>query len=114
VIGNSGTGVDVKTGMIAAARLRALLESRAGRRAFAGIIVKSNRVVAAVRSTMPRSMWGEITRKLEDGHKPLNRSRGKRMKSSSRTMILRAGAVDEPGRRPRTTKSKRYLFSTRC
>ncbi len=69
-----GTTVDVNTGMLAAGRLQALVESRAGEMSLAEIIVKMNRVIEAVRSTVPESMWPEIRRQLEgddDAAEPL-------------------------------------------
>jgi hypothetical protein len=55
---DSDTKVDVSTGMIAAGRLQALIDSRAGQPDMAHII-------EAVKSTVPREMWGEIVRKLD-------------------------------------------------
>jgi hypothetical protein len=55
----------VKTGMIAAARLQALIDSRVGQPDMADIMVQMNRIIAAIKSTVPREMWGEIVRKLD-------------------------------------------------
>ena len=50
-----GTTVDVNTGMLAAGRLQALVEPTAGEMSMAEIVVKMNRVIEAVRSTVPSS-----------------------------------------------------------
>ncbi len=55
---DSDTKVDVNTGMIAACRLQALIDSRVGQPDMAHII-------EAVKSTVPRELWGEIVRKLD-------------------------------------------------
>ena len=47
------TTVDVNTGMLAAGRLQAMVDSRAGETSLAEIVVKMNRVIEAVRSTVP-------------------------------------------------------------
>ena len=65
-----GTTVDVNTGMLAAGRLQALVESTAGEMSMAEIVVKMNRVIEAVRSTVPESMWPEIRRRLEGDDEP--------------------------------------------
>ena len=59
------TKVDVKTGMIAACRLQALIDSRAGQPDMADIMVQMNHIIEAVKSTVPRELWGEIVRKLD-------------------------------------------------
>ena len=65
-----GTTVDVNTGMLAAGRLQALVESRAGETSLAEIIVKMNRVIEAVRSTVPPELWPEIRRRIEGDDAP--------------------------------------------
>jgi hypothetical protein len=62
---DSGTVVDVNTGMIAAARLQALIESRAGRTSMAEILFKMDRIINAVHSTVPKELWPEILRKID-------------------------------------------------
>ena len=62
--------VDANTGMAAASKLQAMIESRAGETSLAEIIVKMNRVIEAVRSTVPESMWPEIRRRLEGDDEP--------------------------------------------
>ncbi len=63
---DSDTKVDVKTGMIAAARLQALIDSRAGQPDIAKIMVQVNHIIEAVKSTVPREMWPEIREKLHE------------------------------------------------
>ena len=65
-----GTTVDVNTGMLAAGRLQAMIESRAGETSLAEIVVNMNRVIEAVRTTVPESMWPEIRRQLEGDEQP--------------------------------------------
>ena len=64
------TTVDVNTGMLAAGRLQAMVDSRAGETSLAEIVVEMNRVIEAVRSTVPESMWPEIRRRLEGDDEP--------------------------------------------
>ena len=59
------TTVDVNTAMLAAGRLQAMIESRAGEMSMAEVMVKMGRVIEAVRSTVPQTMWPEIRRRLE-------------------------------------------------
>jgi hypothetical protein len=62
---DSDTQVDVKTGMIAARRLQALIDSRADQPDWARAMVQVNHIIEAVKSTVPRELWGEIVRKLD-------------------------------------------------
>ena len=62
---DSDTKVDVNTGMIAACRLQALIDSRAGQPDMAHIMVQVTHIIEAVKSTVPRELWGEIVRKLD-------------------------------------------------
>ncbi|MGA9358216.1 MAG: hypothetical protein WBW75_09480 [Mycobacterium sp.] len=62
---DSNTKVDVNTGMIAAGRLQSLIESRASGTSMADMLVQINRIINAVKSTVPESMWPEIVRKLK-------------------------------------------------
>ena len=59
------TKVDINTGMVAAGRLQALIDSRAGQPDWADIRVQVNRIIAAIKSTVPEAMWGEIVSKLD-------------------------------------------------
>ena len=51
---DSGTKVDVSTGMIAAGRLQALIDSRAGGTRIADLMVQMGRIIDAIHSTVPR------------------------------------------------------------
>ena len=62
---DSDTTVDVNTGMIAACRLQALIDSRVGQPDMADIMVQVTHIIEAVKSTVPRELWGEIVRKLD-------------------------------------------------
>jgi hypothetical protein len=68
---DADTRVDVQTAMAAAAKLQAFIESREGQADVAEIYVKMNRIIEAVRSTVPESLWPEILRKLEAETEPL-------------------------------------------
>ncbi len=59
------TKIDVNTAMTAAGRLQALIDSRAGQPDWADIRVQVNRIIAAIKSTVPEAMWGEIVSKLD-------------------------------------------------
>ena len=47
-----------------------MVESRAGELSMAEVMVKMCRVIEAVRSTVPESMWPEIRRRLEGDDEP--------------------------------------------
>jgi len=59
------TKIDVNTAMIAAGRLQALIESRAGQPDMADMLVQINRIINAVKTTVPEEMWPEIVRKMK-------------------------------------------------
>jgi hypothetical protein len=59
------TKVDVNTGMIAAGRLQALIESRASGTSMVDMWVKMDRVIRAIQSTVPQELWPEILRKID-------------------------------------------------
>jgi hypothetical protein len=59
-----GTKVDVNTAMIAAGRLQAAIESRASGTSMAEMWVQMNRIINAVKSTVPEEMWPEILRRM--------------------------------------------------
>src|SRR6478609_2622098 len=61
---DSGTEVDVNTGMIAAARLQALIDSRAGKTSMADILFKMDRIINAIHDTVPPELWEVILRKI--------------------------------------------------
>lgn len=65
---DSDTRVDVNTGMIAAGRLQALIESRASGTSMADIWVKMDKIINAIQSTVPEELWPEILRKLDGDH----------------------------------------------
>ena len=62
---DSDTKVDVNTGMIAAGRLQALIESRASGTSMADMYVQMNRIIYAIKSTVPETLWPEIVRKMK-------------------------------------------------
>ena len=61
---DSGTRVDVGTGMVAAARLQALIDSRAGRTSMADILFKMDRIINAIHDTVPPELWEVILHKI--------------------------------------------------
>ena len=62
---DSGTTVDVSTGMIAAGRLQSLIESRTGRTSMAEILAQMDRIIRVIHSTVPKELWPEILRKID-------------------------------------------------
>jgi hypothetical protein len=56
--------------MTAARRLQALLDSRAGQPDIVDMMVKTNRIIAAVQSMLPESSWPELMRKLDGEPEP--------------------------------------------
>ncbi len=62
---DSDTKVDVNTGMIAAGRLQALMDSRASGTSMVDMWVKMNRIINAIHSTVPEELWPEILCKLD-------------------------------------------------
>jgi len=62
---DSGTRVDVNTGMIAAARLQTLIESRASGTRIADLMVQMGRIIDAIHSSVPEELWPEILRKID-------------------------------------------------
>jgi hypothetical protein len=65
------TKVDVNTGMIAAGRLHALIESRASGTSIADMLVQIGRIIAAVKSTVPEDLWPEILRRMDGDYAAL-------------------------------------------
>ncbi|MGO9152409.1 hypothetical protein [Mycobacterium sp.] len=55
----------MNTGMIAAGRLQALIESRASATSMVDMWVKMDRIINAIKSTVPEEMWPEIVRKMK-------------------------------------------------
>ena len=62
---DSDTKVDVSTGMIAAGRLQAMIESRTP--SMLNMWVQLNRIIDAIHSSVPEELWPEILRKLDGG-----------------------------------------------
>ena len=62
---DSDTEVDVNTGMIAAGRLQALIDSRASGTRMAEILVQMDHIINAVHDTVPQELWPEILRKID-------------------------------------------------
>jgi hypothetical protein len=62
---DSDTKVDVGTGMIAAGRLQAMIDSRASGPSMAEILAEVGQIIHAVKTTVPKSMWDEIASKLD-------------------------------------------------
>ena len=62
---DSDTEVDVNTGMIAAGRLQALIDSRAGGTRIADLMVQMGRIIDAIHSSVPEELWPEILRKID-------------------------------------------------
>jgi hypothetical protein len=56
--------VDVNTGMIAAARLQALTESRASGTHTADLMVQMDHIINAIHSTVPQELWEVILHKI--------------------------------------------------
>src|SRR6476620_1770800 len=63
---DSDTKVDVNTGIIAAGRLQSLADSRDYDHELLAVKVEMAAICAAVKSTVPQSMWGEIIEKLDE------------------------------------------------
>jgi serine/threonine protein kinase len=62
---DSGTTVDVSTGMLAAGRLQALIESRASGTRIADLMAQMDRIINAIHSSVPEELWPEILRKID-------------------------------------------------
>ena len=63
---DSDTKVDVSTGMVAAGRLQSLLDAGDHDHELLAMKVQMAAICAAVKSTVPQSMWGEIIEKLDE------------------------------------------------
>ena len=66
------TQVDVSTGMIAAGRLQALIESRASGTNVAQLIAQLDRIIRAIHDSVPEELWDEVLDKI-DGPVPAGR-----------------------------------------
>ena len=62
---DSDTKIDVNTGMIAAGRLQALIESRASGTSIADLMVQMDHIIRAIHSSVPEELWPEILRKID-------------------------------------------------
>ena len=60
------TKVDVNTGIVAAGRLQSLIDSRDYDHELLVMKVQMAAICAAVKSTVPHEMWGEIVEKLDE------------------------------------------------
>jgi hypothetical protein len=63
---DSDTRVDVHTGIVAAGRLQSLIDSGDDGRELLVLKVQLAQIQAAVKSTVPEEMWGEIIEKIEE------------------------------------------------
>jgi hypothetical protein len=63
---DSNTTVDVHTGIVAAGRLQSLIDSRDYDHELLVMKVQLGHICAAVKSTVPQEMWGEIIEKLDE------------------------------------------------
>jgi len=59
------THVDVNTGMIAAGRLQALIESRASGTCMAEMMAQLDRIIRAIHDSVPEELWDEILHKID-------------------------------------------------
>jgi hypothetical protein len=62
---DSDTKVDVHTGMIAAGRLQALIESRASGTSVVQLIAQLDRIIRAIHNSVPEELWEEILHKID-------------------------------------------------
>jgi hypothetical protein len=58
------TKVDITTGMIAAGRLQAMIDSRASGTSIVEMRVQIGRVIDAVKSVVPEALWSQILQKI--------------------------------------------------
>ena len=70
---DSDTKVDVNTGMVAAGRLQSLIDSRDYDHELLVMKVQMAAICAAVKSTVPQEMWGEIIEKLDEAEQHVRR-----------------------------------------
>jgi hypothetical protein len=59
------TQVDLSTGMIAADRLQALIESRASGTSVVQLIAQLDRIIRAIHDSVPEELWDEILHKID-------------------------------------------------
>ena len=58
--------VDVNTGIVAAGRLKSLIDSRDYSHDLLVMKVQLGQIADAVKSTVPQKMWGDVVQKLEE------------------------------------------------
>ena len=63
----SDAKVDVATGMTAAGKLQAIIESHSGQQDMADIMVKMNRIITVVREVLPPELVPAFLAKLDEG-----------------------------------------------
>ena len=63
---DSDTKVDVNTGIVAAGRLKSLIDSRDYSHDLLVMKVQLGQIADAVKSTVPQEMWGDVVQKLEE------------------------------------------------
>ena len=96
---DSGTKVDVNTGMIAAARLQALIDSRAGKTSMADVLFKMDRIINAVHSHgAERAVAGDPAQDRAD----LSRLIHRRTSSKTGTTRRTCTTPRNPGRQTTT------------
>ena len=59
------TDVSVETGLRAAEKLQSVLDGHEQGTAIARMRIELGKIIDAVKSTVPQSMWGEIIEKLD-------------------------------------------------
>ena len=96
---DSDTEVDVNTGMIAAGRLQALIESRASGTRIADLMVQMDHIIRAIHSSVPQEPWPEILRKI-DGPSPLINRRMSSMTVTKRGRVRSRGIRGRGARLP--------------
>jgi hypothetical protein len=62
---DSQTKVDVNTGMVAASRLQAMIDSHADQPDMTQVRLQVNRILDAVKTVVPQEMWGAIVEELD-------------------------------------------------
>jgi hypothetical protein len=55
------TKVDVSTGMIAAGRLQAMIESRASGTSVVRLIAQLDRIIRAIHDSVPEELWEHLS-----------------------------------------------------
>ena len=68
---DSGTSVDVNTGIVAAGRLQSLIDSKDYDHELLVMKVQMAAICAAVKSTVPQELWSEIREKLDEAERHL-------------------------------------------